>query len=244
VRDRTDVLIDPTSGYTARVSAAWAAPWLFSDVTFVRGTGEGSIYHEVRPRWVAAGSLRFGNFFRTATLDPAGNFLPPEERFYGGGGSSVRGYARNELGPGVWVTRRTIEEEGERVPDIGAAEFVPVGGTALVIANAELRLPSPFLGNIVRLALFVDAGTIGVGNVWDVALLDWRVTPGAGIRFDTPVGPIRLDIGYNPYDLERGPLFLTDPETGTLVRVRDDFSPGARGFFDRFRLHVGIGQAF
>jgi outer membrane protein assembly factor BamA len=244
VQDRTDAPLDPTRGHTARLTLGWATPWLGSDVTFVRGTAEASAYRVVRPRWVAAGSVRLGNFFRTATFAPDRNFLPPEERFYGGGGSTVRGYARNELGPGVYVTRPTVDEAGDPVPDLGAAEFVPVGGTALAIVNAELRVPSPLLGNLMRVALFVDAGTIGIGNVWDVALLDWRMTPGAGLRFDTPVGPIRLDLGFNPHDFERGPLYLSDPATGALVRVLDSYAPGGRGFFERLRLHVGIGQAF
>jgi outer membrane protein assembly factor BamA len=105
-------------------------------------------------------------------------------------------------------------------------------------------MPSPFLSNLVRLAVFLDAGTIGTGNFWDFERNDWRFTPGAGMRIDTPVGPIRFDIGFNPHDFETGPLYVSDPATGTLVRAQEAFNPGTRGFLDRFRLHVGIGQAF
>src|SRR5690606_26596999 len=102
--DATDAPLEPTSGYLARTSVGYATPLLGSQVRFFRWTGEASNYREVRPRWIAAFSLRLGNFFRTATVDPQGNFLPPEERFYAGGASSVRGYPRNALGPGIYVT--------------------------------------------------------------------------------------------------------------------------------------------
>src|SRR5690606_17793186 len=130
---------------------------------------------------------------------PLGNFLPPEERFYVGGASSVRGFQRNDLGPGIYVTDSdslVADDDGNLRPH-RHAEFVPTGGTAMAVTSAELRLPSPVLSRILRLALFVDAGAVGSGSLWDLSWSDWRITPGAGARLQTPVGPVRIDIGIN-----------------------------------------------
>lgn len=237
VRDRTDHPLDASRGYIMRSGIAWAAPWLGSTLTFLRATTEGTAYRTVRPGWVVAGSLRLGNFFQTATLNPDrpdDDFLPPEERFYAGGATTVRGFAPNRLGHGVYVTSDTVG-------DI-RAEFVPIGGTAFGVANAEVRFPSPILRRQLRLAAFVDAGAVGTGNVWELDAKEWRFTPGVGMRIATPVGPARVDVAYNPYDPVRGVLFLADDEN--LTPVRDDYAPDSPGFFGRFRVHVAIGQAF
>jgi outer membrane protein assembly factor BamA len=249
MRDRTDALIDPTSGYVTRTNTAYAPGWLGSDVRFVRWTGEAAAYQLIRPRWVGAVSLRIGNFFRTATFDPQDNFLPPEERFYAGGANSVRGFERNGLGPGVYVIDQPLAAADAVEPDTTRARFVPVGGTSMAIANVELRLPSPFLTNIVRFAAFVDAGALGTDHLWHLDARAWRVTPGAGLRLQTPVGPIRFDVAFNPHDPQPGPLFATLVDEGTglptgLVRIRDTFRPPPRGFLERFRIHAAIGQAF
>lgn len=243
--DATDAPLEPTSGYLARTTVGYATALLGSEVRFFRWTGEASNYREVRPRWIAAFSLRLGNFFRTATVDPEGNFLPPEERFYAGGASSVRGYPRNALGPGIYVTdsdELEADDQGNLTPT-RPVQFVPTGGTALAVTSAELRLPSPVLPRLLRLALFVDAGAVGSGNLWDLPFSEWRITPGAGARLQTPVGPVRIDIGINPYDPITAPLLVIDPETGGLRRI-GVFTPGTGGIFSRMQLHVGVGHAF
>jgi outer membrane protein assembly factor BamA len=241
VRDRTDFPLDPTTGNVFRSGVTWAADWLASDVTFLRWNVDGAAYRELQPGWVLAASLRLGGFFQTATLTPGRNFLPPEQRFYAGGANTVRGYARNQLGSVVYVTDEVETDSltGERVP-VGTPQPNPIGGTSLVIGNLELRFPSPYMPRRFRLAVFVDGGTIGTGNFWD--LDNFRFTPGAGLRIQTPVGPARLDAAYLPYGPQIGPLFVT--EDGALVRVTDDFRPEQGNFFSRFRLHVAIGQAF
>ncbi|MGH7470549.1 MAG: BamA/OMP85 family outer membrane protein, partial [Longimicrobiales bacterium] len=112
--DRTDLPLDPTAGHYLRSSTAWAPPWLFSDVTFLRWDGEAAAFREFRPGWVAAFSLRLGTFFKSSTISPMGDFLPPEERFYAGGAYTVRGYGQNQLGDGVYVTDSTVvDTDGE-----------------------------------------------------------------------------------------------------------------------------------
>ena len=245
VRDRTDYTLDPTEGSVLRTSMNWAPPWLLSDVTFLRWTGDAALYREVKKGWVAAGSIRLGNFFKTAALSPTGDFLPPEERFYAGGANTVRGFTRNALGDGVWVVEEVTVDSvtGDIDPDDDTPRFVPLGGTAMGIVNAELRMPSPFMPQRLRLAFFVDAGAIGTGNLWSMDTGRWRFTPGAGIRIATPVGPARVDFAYNPYGDDTGPLYHST-EGGTLVRIRDEYRPDSGGFFSKFRIHVAVGQAF
>jgi outer membrane protein assembly factor BamA len=119
----------------------------------------------------------------------------------------------------------------------------PTGGNTAVVANAELRFPSPILAQRMRLGLFVDAG-----QVWErgdnlVTIRGIRVTPGAGVRFTTPLGPVRIDVAYNGYQAERGPLLL---QTDSIVRIRDSYPPlGARkSFWDRIVFQFAVGQAY
>ena len=262
MQDRTDHPLDATRGHILRTGVAWAAPFLSSDVTFVRWTGEGSAYRILRPSWVFATSVRLGNFFQSASLNAArdeDDFLPPEERFYAGGANSVRGFERNMLGPGVYFARlSTIDtisgtrvvpakevEEGDSVVIVqcdDCADFVPTGGTSVAVFNAELRFPSPFLRRQLRLAAFIDAGSVSTGNLWDAR--DWRITPGVGLRIITPVGPARVDMAYNPYGPETGTLYVLRQEDKQIVRARDDFTVPSQGFWSKLKFHVAIGQAF
>jgi outer membrane protein insertion porin family len=245
--DASNNRLEPTAGFVVRTTGTYAAPWLGSQLNFFRWTADGSYYRELKPRYVTAFALRLGNFFRTATLDPSrGQFLPPEDRFYAGGASTVRGYTRNTLGPGVYVAEPDwleIDEAGDTTFS-KTPHFVPTGGTSLVIANAELRMPSPFLARLLRLALFVDAGAIGTGSVWDLDPGEWRLTPGAGIRLQTPVGPVRLDMAFNPYDEPVAPVLLNDVETGRLRRIKTEYQAPSGNFFSRLRIHLGVGHAF
>jgi outer membrane protein assembly factor BamA len=91
----------------------------------------------------------------------------------------------------------------------------------------------------MRLAAFVDAGGVwqrGSGGSGVVI----RVTPGVGLRLNTPLGPARLDIAYNPYKLQAGPLFQFD-STGALKPVQDSY---VRGRGSKFNYHIAVGQPF
>jgi outer membrane protein insertion porin family len=237
-RDRGNRPVSPSHGHTLRTSLLWSSPALASDYDFVRGSGEVSFYRTVAPRWVFATNLRLGSFLTRASLGPD-DFIPPEERFYAGGANSVRGYARNQLGPGVWLF------EGEAPPDTIdgqlPVQFFPTGGTSVAVANAELRMPAPGMGQRGGLVAFVDAGVIAIDPVWALDT-PWRVTPGAGLRVETPVGPVRVDLAYNPNPRERGPLLMA--EDGVLVRIAEGFRPDPPGFWRRLQFHIAVGQAF
>jgi outer membrane protein assembly factor BamA len=238
VRDRSNYILDPTSGYVARVGAGWATRVLGSQITFLRGVSEGSTYFPFGDASVLALHLRLGSFFGTASLAPGHGFIPPEERFFAGGSTTVRGYSRNELGPGVYVG------SGPAFTDTTTITFSPTGGTRLFVGNVELRFPSPVARDLLRLALFVDAGAVTSNAPGAASLNKLRVTPGFGVRIRTPVGPVRADIGYNPYLPLTAPLFLPDTMTGGLIRVLDSFTPPAPSFLNHFRLHLAVGQPF
>lgn len=134
VRDRLQLPLDPRSGYALRTSGAWAAPWLGSDLDYVRWTGQGAVHGPLRPDWTLAGRLELGSFFGTATLDPGDDFLPPEDRLFAGGPNTVRGFGRNQLGPGVYVFDLALPDTITEVPDTIPEEevrFVPTGGTSV-----------------------------------------------------------------------------------------------------------------
>jgi outer membrane protein assembly factor BamA len=88
-------------------------------------------------------------------------------------------------------------------------------------------------------ATFVDAGMVTERR--DIALAELRITPGVGVRMPSMLGPIRLDIGFNPYPPQKGPLYQ---QVGSDLQLIDAaYAPSLR-FIDRLQLHLSIGQAF
>jgi outer membrane protein insertion porin family len=234
--DRTEQTGARLQGYTVRGSVDWASQVLLSDDRYLGLQGQVTGYRPVREGWVLAGRLQGGYF-----IDPAQGYIPPNRRFYAGGPMSVRGFEWNELGPTAYVARdvRLVERDPFR-----NARPRPIGGTRLVVASAELRTPSPWYPDLLRLGFFLDAG-----QVWDpeadIAPEPIRVTPGLGARITTPVGPLRLDVGYNPYRRRPGPLYSADTETGELRLLDENFTlPERGGFFGRLVFHPAVGQAF
>jgi outer membrane protein assembly factor BamA len=244
IRDRSNSAVNPTAGYIVRSRTSWSTGLLGSDYDFVRLSADGSIYQSLGRGWVAAGFARFGTFLTRASLGPS-DFTPPEERFFAGGASSVRGFSRSTLGPGLYLARDAADPDDIVLSDTLRVDFFPTGGTSVSVLSAETRLPSPVLRDLLRLALFVDAGTVGLSPVWNVES-QWRITPGVGLRVQTPVGPARIDLGYNPHPPPRAPLLAVDPETGDLIRLSDSFVPRNPAWNDsnRFALHIAVGQAF
>lgn len=254
--DRTSSLPRNVRGYRLRANAAWASPALLSDDEYFSLLGEAIGYLSLSPNWVLAGRVQAGGFLAGAEAVREGT-LPPERRFYGGGPNSVRGFPINGLGPQTYLMR---EEDYDRVVNDGngslddvPVQSYPLGGTQVVLGSLELRGPSPVLSQWARLAAFVD-----VGQVWTEGL-DERgtlglaggnlvITPGFGLRINTPVGPIRADIAYNPHELREGPLYLATQDSqeqlSDLVFWRPNFRPSQQTLIDRFQLYIAVGQAF
>lgn len=241
LRQRVNNLLDPSRGTVLTGEVTVSSKFLgSSDVQqFGRIVADAATYVPLTRSIVLAGHVRAGYIVAPRTeLGGGSNFIPPEQRFYAGGPSDVRGYDRNELGPLVYVVPRDSifpTASGDSFPE-QAARPAATGGNRLLVANAELRLPSPIFSNRLRFAAFVDAGILGDGRSGG----ELRITPGVGMRFTSPLGPIRFDVGYNRYRLAAGTVYTTTP-AGDLVVVRENFSKRS----DRkWTLHFSVGQPF
>lgn len=203
--DRRDNPADPKSGMFNTADVSFASTTLGSSASFFRGFFQNSSYTPIGRSFVFARSVRFGveepfgntiegNTFNPAqctatTPPPPEEIIPLPERFFAGGGTTLRGFSLNEAGP--------------RDPCSG----FPVGGLALLIFNQELRFPMklPFIGNRLGGTLLYDGGNVytdlnHVNFNWrppSVTELNYfSHTIGFGLRYPTPVGPVRVDLGY------------------------------------------------
>ena len=253
VRARVNSVLDPSAGSVMQVTLVHASRYVLSDTLyeFNRGELEVAKYYPLSRRSAFAWRIRGGTILpqRLSLLGQSTQFVPPDQRFYAGGPNSVRGYARNELGPRVYVTDSIIVQGTDTT--LRNLHASPTGGNTVVTANLELRVPTPIFPDRVRLGLFVD-----VGQVWErgdtlTAVSGLRVTPGLGLRFITPLGPVRLDAAYNGYPQEPGPLYLLDNTNKSLTAVLDPTGKQLllrprlpRGFWRRVVVQFAVGQAF
>lgn len=249
-----DFALDPTSGGHVGITLLHSSRLLGSDTLyeFNRGELEVARYIPIGRRSVFAWRIHAGALV-PARLQLQGQrvqFVPPEQRFYAGGPTSVRGYGANELGPRVYVIEDSthfVVQNGDTIytdqDSVPAVRTVPTGGNSILLVNAELRVPAPLLPDRLRLALFVDVGQVYERQSELFSFQNARVTPGIGLRVTTPLGPVRMDVAYNGYDQEPGPLrFQTD---STLVDFRPSYQRHRpTSFWSRLVLQFAIGQAF
>ncbi|HWK89539.1 MAG TPA: BamA/TamA family outer membrane protein, partial [Longimicrobium sp.] len=241
VRSRVRVDPFPRTGYQARGQVDYASAALGSEDDYLRFYLDGIRHAELRKNMVLSVRLMGGTFL-TGLLGNESGYIPPERRFYGGGPTGVRGFRFNELGPTVYISRPVRKPDGGIEVQTVASS---TGGTRTVLGTAELTFPLVLPPEKFRAAVFVDAGQVWASQDQLASRPGIRVTPGVGGRFASPVGPIRVDVAYNPYPAERGPLYGIN-ERGELLPdpLQLDFSENEhRGFLRRLVLQFSVGQA-
>ncbi|EGD57322.1 surface antigen (D15) [Novosphingobium nitrogenifigens DSM 19370] len=190
--DRSDNLLDPTKGF--RIALAVSPEISVQDgpkSTYVKSQFDASVYQHVTSGVVLAARTRIGTI-RGTVIDN----IAPSRRFYAGGGASIRGFGYQSVGP--------KDSTG-----------TPVGALSLSEFSLEARIKTGIFGGGFSIVPFVDAGM--AGSTSTPTMKGAKIGAGIGVRYKTPFGPIRLDVGtpLNP-------------------------SPGD----NRIGVYVALGQAF
>jgi translocation and assembly module TamA len=190
--DTSDDLLNPTRGY--RVSAHLSPETSRTNKVqsfYLRAQGDASYYLPASDKIVLAARARVASI-PGAPLSA----IAPSRRLYAGGGSSVRGYGYQSIGP--------RDDKGD-----------PSGGRSLVELSAEARIQTPLFGGALGFVPFVDAGTVGIGPT--PSFKEIKIGAGVGVRYNTSFGPIRLDVGV---PLNPGPK---DGPVGVYVALGQAF---------------------
>lgn len=180
-RDTRDNPLEPSRGSLLAEDTDIALRSIGSQVGFGKVFLQAFVFKTVSPsrRVVFASAIRLGvarAFAQEVNGKVVVTDLPASERFFAGGSTTVRGFALGRLG-----TADTITPTG-----------FPRGGNALVILNAELRLP---VWRSLGLVGFMDGGNV-FARASDLDVTELRFSPGLGLRYSSPIGPIRFDVGF------------------------------------------------
>ena len=196
-RSAVNSLIQPTQGTVFSIHAEHAAPWLLGTYRYDELLFQARGYLPLGGSRVFAARASLGSVAANDSTT-----VPFSKRYFLGGATSLRGWGRYQVSP--------LDDQG-----------LPIGGRTLVELSSEIRFP---LRGKISGVMFVDAGSVGASDL-NVAALRMRVDAGPGLRYNTPIGDIRADIGFQ----------LT-PINGLQVNG----APEKR----HWRIHLSIGQAF
>lgn len=184
IRDRRDDSFNPEQGSFFSAVVEWAYPLFKAESDFLKSFVK---YQRFVPL------SRNLNFSATARAGLGTGWIPIHERFFGGGSNSFRGEPFDQLGPKDPSSQK------------------PAGGKALLLFNFELRFPLfPSVPNLAG-ATFCDMGNVFAARS-DVRIADLQGAVGLGIRYRTPLGPVRIDFGWNlhsPEERKQPIMFIT-----------------------------------
>jgi outer membrane protein assembly factor BamA len=271
--DRTNDPFSPNTGFRANGSVENASAFTTSDFRYNRATADGAAFYKVRRRGAIGAHLRVGWVQSLgSTAEAVGiatsvgdGVLHPRKRFYAGGSHSVRGFGENQLGPRVLTVPIGVLQthDSSNVACLSGTDVTmcnpnaanlkdrdfeprPLGGNFVLEGSIEARFPvwDDLLG-----AAFIDAGMVTQKTSSDLPRSKSAITPGLGVRYRSPVGPIRADIGIAPASTESLPVVTESIVNGqkTLVTLqqRRVYAPTrGGGFLNRMVLHLSIGEAF
>jgi outer membrane protein insertion porin family len=233
IHDRRDNPTESRRGVYNTVDVGVALPQFASQTDYSRLVLRNSTYHPLSRSVVLARTLQFGYIQRLGGVP----IIPLGERFFGGGASSQRAFPDNQAGP--------------RDTETG----FPVGGNALLFHSTELRFP--LIGDNIGGVFFHD-----MGNIYsDINQISFGFRQGSyqnfnymvqavgfGIRYKTPVGPVRLDFSYSPnsprfvgFSGTRDQLLLCNPNDPVHS---PDYCVGVPQRINTFQFHFSLGQTF
>ncbi|MGH9483143.1 MAG: BamA/OMP85 family outer membrane protein, partial [Terriglobales bacterium] len=187
-RDTRDNPLDAHRGMLESYEVDYSPSALGSSATFAKLLTQTAYYRKVADGLVWANNLRLG------VAHAFGNsFVPLSQAFFSGGGSTLRGFPLDGAGP-----QRTVAACGDPANPATCSKInVPAGGNLLAIINSELRIPTPHIRSGLGLVGFYDGGNV-FGSVSLASVrAGYTNTVGLGLRYATPVGPIRIDVGHN-----------------------------------------------
>jgi len=199
-QDRRDNPGNPTHGMFNTIDVGLAGSFFGSQRSFARVLVRNATYYRLGSHVVLARQTRFGIIqpFSVASDTTPQESVPLPERFFGGGADSLRAFSYNQAGP------RDVGTALVPGGPVSQPTGFPLGGNALLFNNVELRFP--LIGQNIQGVLFYDAGNVysSVGNISfrfhqrNLQDFDYMVhAPGIGLRYQTPIGPLRLDLAYS-----------------------------------------------
>jgi outer membrane protein assembly complex protein YaeT len=198
IHSTADNLLNARRGYQLAIHGESAGRFLPGSYNYYALSWDARHYIPLRESLIVANRVQVGNIDQAGD-DPSN--VPFSKKFFLGGASSIRGWGRFEISP--------------------LSAGYPIGGNSMFAFSSELRVP--IRGNLGGV-LFVDGGNVWTSG-WTVKLDDLRYAAGSGLRYVTPVGPVRFDVGWQ-----------LNPIPGLLI----DGEQESR----HWRMHFSIGQAF
>jgi outer membrane protein insertion porin family len=187
IRDTRDKALDAHKGQFQTLSFGVSPEAFGSSASFVRFFGQSSFYHPITSKLVWANNFRLG-----LAAPFSGSDVPLSESFFTGGPDSLRGFAINAAGPQRPVQVCSNPSDSSTCTLIN----VPVGGKMLAIVNSEVRFPLPIYKNLGAV-VFYDGGNVYSNINFRQFASNYTNSIGIGLRYNTKVGPIRIDLGRN-----------------------------------------------